>query len=134
MFKFLFKLPVISALVIFSTGYLKAQNLNLIPYPSQVEVLKGNCVLYNSQLFTNNKELSGLLQFFNEEMGLQQKNSQIPKQIIDLKILPSSDVYGSYELETLEKQVAITAPDSAGLFNGLITLLQLYKSANLSNR
>ena len=66
-------------------------------------------------------------------MGLQQKNSQIPKQVIDLKILPSSNVYGSYELVTSEKQVSITAADSAGLFNGLITLLQLYKSANLVN-
>ena len=133
MYKFLFKLPVISALVILSVGYSKAQNLNLIPYPSQVEVLKGNCVLYNSQLFTNNKELSGLLLFFNEEVSPQQKNSKIPKQVIDLKIQPSPDVYGSYELVTSEKQVAITAPDSAGLFNGLITLLQLYKSATLLN-
>ncbi len=33
----------------------------------------------------------------------------------------------------MKRQVAITAPDSAGLFNGLITLLQLYKSANLLN-
>ena len=133
MYKFIFKVFVIMALAIVSAGYLKAQNLNLIPYPSQVEVLKGNCVLNNAQLFTNNKELSGLLQFFNEEMGLQQKNSQIPKQVIDLKIQPSPDVYGSYELVTSEKQVAITAADSAGLFNGLVTLLQLYKSATLLN-
>ena len=133
MYKFLFKFPVISALVILSAGYLKAQNLNLIPYPTRVEVLKGNCVLYNSQLFTNNKELSGLLLFFNGEVSSQQKNTEIPKQVIELKILPSPDVYGSYELVTSEKQVAITAPDSAGLFNGLITLLQLYKSATLSN-
>jgi hexosaminidase len=128
MYKFLFKVHVISALMILSTGYSKAQNLNLIPYPSQVEVLKGNCVLNNSQLFTNNKKLSGLLRYFNEKIGPQQKNSQIPKQVIDLKILPSSYVYGSYELVTFQKQVAITAADSAGLFNGLITLLQLYKS------
>ena len=120
-------------LIILSTGYSKAQNLNLIPYPSQVELLKGNCVLYNSQLYTDNKELSGLLHYFNEEIGLQQKNNHTPKQIIDLKIQPSSNVYGSYELVTFEKKVAITAPDSAGLFNGLITLLQLYKSANLLN-
>ncbi len=133
MCKFLLKLPVISALVILCVGYSKAQNLNLIPYPSRVEVLKGNCVLYNSQLFTNNKQLSGLLHYFNEEIGLQQKNSHIPKQIIDLKIQPSPDVFGSYVLVTSEKQVAITAPDSAGLFNGLITLLQLYKSATLLN-
>ncbi len=128
MYKFLFKLLVISALLILSAGYSKAQNLNLIPYPSQVEVLKGNCVLYNSQLFTNNKELSGLLHFFNEEMGLQQKNSHIPKQVIDLKILPSSDVYGSYELVTSEKQVAITAAGFCRIVQWpdyLVTALQI---------
>jgi hexosaminidase len=131
--KFLFKVFVISAFVILSTGYLKAQNLNLIPYPSQVEILKGTCMLNNAPLYTNNKALSGILYFFNEEMGLQQKNNHIPKQVVELKILPSPDVYGSYELITFEKKVAITAADSAGLFNGLITLFQLYKSATLSN-
>ena len=79
--KFLFRLIVISALVIFSAGYSKAQNLNLIPYPSQVEVLKGNCVLNNSPLFTNNKGLSGLLHYFNEEMGLQQNEQSYPKSV-----------------------------------------------------
>jgi hexosaminidase len=133
MYKFSFRVIIISALMILSIGYSKAQNLNLIPYPSQVEVLKGECVLNNSQLFTNNKELSGLLHYFNEEIDLQPKNSHIPKQLIDLKIQPSSDVYGSYELVTFEKRVAITAPDSTGLFNGLVTLLQLYKSATLIN-
>jgi len=95
--KFLSKVHVLSVLMILVTGYLKAQNLNLIPYPSQVEVLKGTCVLNNSRLYTNNKALSGILHFFNEEIGPQQNKSQISKQIIDLKILPSPDVYGSYE-------------------------------------
>ncbi len=131
--KFLSKVYVIAALMISAAGYSRAQSINLIPYPSQVEVLKGNCVLYNSPLFVNNRGLSGLLTFFNEEMGLQEKNSHIPRQVIDLKILPSSNVYGSYTLETFEKQMAITASDSAGLFNGLMTLLQLYKSATLLN-
>ena len=131
--KFLIKVRIIAACMVLSTGHSKAQSHNLIPYPNRVEVLKGNCVLNNAQLFTNNKELSGLLLFFNEEMRPQQKNSHIPKQVIDLKIQPSSDVYGSYELVTSEKHVSITASDTAGLFNGLITLLQLYKSATLLN-
>ncbi len=57
----------------------------------------------------------------------QQKNSHIPKQVIDLKILPSSDVYGSYELITFEKQVSITAPDSADC---LMVLLPCYSFTN----
>jgi hexosaminidase len=131
--KFLFKVFVIAALMISGAGHSNAQNINLIPYPSQLEVLKGNCVLYNSPLFTNNKELSGLLQFFNEEMSPLQKSSHIPKQVIDLKILPSPEDYGSYELVTFENKVTLSAPDSAGLFNGLVTLLQLYKAAKLLN-
>jgi len=129
---FLVKVHIISAFLILSTGYSKAQSLNLIPYPSDIEIMNRNSVLYNAELFTNNKELSGLLLYFNKEIG-QQKNSAVHKQVIDLKIEPSTDVYGSYKLETLAEQVSITAPDSAGLFNGLVTLLQLYKSANLSN-
>jgi hexosaminidase len=64
---------------------------------------------------------------------LYQKNRHIPKQVVELRILPSQDVFGSYALETFEKKVTITAPDSAGLFNGLVTLLQLYQSGSLSN-
>ena len=131
--KFLFKVPVISVLMLLSAGYSKAQNLNLIPYPSQVEILKGTCVLNNALLYTNNKALSGILNFQKEEMGREKTHKKIPKQVIDLKIRPSSDVYGSYELETFEMKVAITAPDSAGLFNGLMTMLQLYRSASRLN-
>ncbi|HEX3766776.1 MAG TPA: beta-N-acetylhexosaminidase [Puia sp.] len=130
--QFLCKVFVIATLILSGALYSKAQNLNLIPYPAKVEVLKGNCVLNYAQLYTNDKEHSGLLYFFNEEMGLRQ-NSQIPKQIVDLKIQPASDMYGSYELVSSEKKVSITASDTAGLFNGLVTLLQLYKSASVQN-
>ncbi len=77
--KFLFKVFVTMAFVITCAGYSKAQNLNLIPYPSQVEVLKGNCVLNNSPLFINNKELFGLPQFFNEENRTANKKQPDPK-------------------------------------------------------
>ena len=123
--KFLFKAFFIATLMISGAGYSKAQNLNLIPYPSQVEVLKGTCVLNNALIYTNNKALSGILHFQNEQMEPRKKNSKIPKQVIDLKILPSSDVYGSYELVTFEKKVSITASDTVGLFNGIVTLIQL---------
>jgi hexosaminidase len=129
---FRFRVYVIAAFILSGTGYSQAQNLNLIPYPSQVEVLKGNCVLNNSPLSANNKELSGLVVFFNEEMGVN-KNNQTPRQLIDLKIVSSPNIYGSYELVTSDKQVNITASDTAGLFNGLVTLLQLYKSASVQN-
>ncbi|HET6999933.1 MAG TPA: beta-N-acetylhexosaminidase [Puia sp.] len=127
------KVLIISAFVVFSTGYLKAQNLNLIPYPSQVQILKGTCVLNNALLYTNNKGLSGILHYQNDQMGSQEKNK--PRQLVELKIQPSPAVYGSYELITSEKGVAITASDTAGLFNGVVTLIQLiqtYDSANQS--
>lgn len=129
----MFKICIISLTLSVSAGFSKAQNLNLIPYPSQVGILKGNCVLYSRQLYTNNKQLSVLLQHFNEEISSQVKTPKSPKQFIDLKLGASTGVYGSYELITYEKHVAIRASDSGGLFNGLTTLLQLYKSAKVVN-
>ena len=90
-------------------------------------------MLYNTQLYTNNKQLSVLLRNFNEEIGFKLKTAKSQKQFIDLKLGASTGVYGSYELITYEKHVAIKASDSAGLFNGLTTLLQLYKSAKVVN-
>jgi hexosaminidase len=127
------KVCMISLLIIFNTALTKAQDLKLIPYPNQVKVLKGNCTLYYSPLYTNNKKLSVLLSHFNEEIDRPEKNDKTPKQLIGLKIVPSSSIYGSYELITYEKHVAIQAPDSSGLFNGLTTLLQLYKSSSVVN-
>ncbi len=51
MYKILFKVTVFSVLMILGAGYSKAQNLNLIPYPSQVEVMKGSCVLIQCAAF-----------------------------------------------------------------------------------
>ena len=129
---FLSKTYIITAVMILTAFYSYAQGLNIIPYPSQVEIKKGYCILYNAKLFPNNSALTGLLQYFNENIGMRPKYSDIPKQVIELNIQASQGVYGSYELATLENRVAITAPDSAGLFNGLVTLLQLYRSATLS--
>ena len=131
--KTMLKVYIVSLLIVCSAVSSRAQSLNLIPYPSQVKALKGNAMLYNSQLYTKNGQLSALLQYFNEQTGKGKKNGSTPKQFVDLKIAPSSDVPGSYELITYKTYVAIQAPDSAGLFNGLTTLLQLYKSATVVN-
>jgi len=132
--KFLLKVYVIAALILSGTGYSQAQNLNLIPYPSHVEILKGTCVLKNALIYTNNKALSGILHFQNEQMEPRKKNSRTPMQLVDLKILPSANVYGSYELVTSENKVSITASDTVGLYNGIVTLIQLIQlnSARLS--
>ncbi len=130
MYKILHKVHVISALMTLSAGYSKAQNLNLIPYPSQVEILKGTCVLNNALLYTNNKALSDLLHFQKEEILPEKIHSRIPKQLVDLKIQSSANAYGSYELVTSENKVSITAADTAGLFNGIVTLIQLIQLYN----
>jgi len=133
MCKSYFKACIILLTLSVSAGFSKAQNLNLLPYPSQVRILKGNCVLYNTQLYTKNKQLSVLLRHFNEEIGFKAKTAKSQKQSIDLKLGASTGIYGSYELITYDKHVAIRASDSVGLFNGLTTLLQLYKSAKVVN-
>jgi hexosaminidase len=128
-----FKAWLIFAFILLRAIHSDAQNLNLIPYPKQVQILKGNCVVYNTALYTNNKRLSALILYFNEQISPDAKNSRKPKQYIDLKVIPSLGGHGSYILTTFQKQVTIKAPDSSGLFNGLTTLLQLYRSARIVN-
>ena len=128
-----FKICIVSLVLVASAKFSNAQNLGLIPYPNQVQVLKGNCVLNKLPLYTNTKKLAVLLRYFNEETGFHSKNTGSPKQLIELKLVAAPGIYGAYELITYQKKIAISAADSVGLFNGLTTLLQLYRSAKTAH-
>src|SRR5215467_1939324 len=104
----LFKIHIVATLLLIA-GSIKSQSLNLIPYPVHVEIKKGTCELNNTSLVIDNQGLSGLLGFFNDEIISQLKSDKISKQFVDLKIQPSANAYGAYQLITFEKGVSITA-------------------------
>jgi len=107
---------------------LHAQEINIIPQPSSLAIAKGyRSVPKNVRLSAagHNKTLK----FFNDWMASGKKRQT---QIIDLKISGKAATQGSYRLNTTGKQICITATDTAGLFNGLMSLLQLCKTAQTS--
>lgn len=119
--------------MILAKGTLHAHQLNLIPYPASVRVLKGHCTVNNSPLRVNDPRLAPILNYFNEEMGPSKEISIRPMQLVKLYIVLSSSTYGSYTLKTFREQLIIEAADIAGLFNGLVTLAQLYRSGKVIN-
>jgi hypothetical protein len=96
-------------IMILAAGTLRAQQLNLIPYPASVKVLKGRCILNNTPLRINDPQLSYLLHYFNQETGLSKKNSIGRMQLVTMKIVQSPGTNGGYTLKTLPKQLIIEA-------------------------
>jgi hexosaminidase len=128
-----FNTSIVCLVMILAAGTSRAQPLNLIPYPASVKVLKGRCILKNTPLRINDPQLSHLLHYFNQETGLSKKNPTRRMQLITMKIVRSSLTYGGYTLKTLQNQLTIEAGDTTGLFNGLVTLSQLYRTSKVFN-
>jgi hexosaminidase len=108
-------------------NFSNAQNLNLIPYPQQVTLLKTTLWIKPGSLFyTSNSRYKNDVVYLNSQLGLTGKGRQ------EIKILINTDVDGSgaYRLSTASNKITITAADRAGVFNGIITLLQLCRGAN----
>lgn len=114
------------ALALFGT-VLNAQSLNLIPYPQKVVDLHSSLKLKKGSLFyTSNTSYKDELSYLNSQLGSAGKNKQLIAIIVDASIGKS----GSYRLTTAANKISITGANKAGVFNGLITFLQLYRSSN----
>lgn len=113
------------AIVLFST-MLNAQSLNLIPYPQKISEFNSSLKLKKGLgFYTSNSHYQDDVTYLNAELGLAGKKGQL------LKIVVNSSVGkpGAYKLSTGANQLSITAADQAGVFNGVITLIQIYRSA-----
>src|ERR1700754_3263905 len=110
-----------------------AQQVNIIPYPSEVDMLQGHLLINkNTRFYTVKNRFANMLSYFNGEFGDKKKGKPGKKQLISIAINPGDRKPGSYTLNITPKTIAISAVDSTGIFNGMITLLQLSKSAKSS--
>ncbi|HVU58678.1 MAG TPA: beta-N-acetylhexosaminidase [Puia sp.] len=105
--------------------HVPAQDIKVIPYPSSVSVQKGSISIPENVVFRSTN-FSSLLSYFNT--ALSPGNKSRPQRDIDLSIT-GNGVPGSYRLSTLDKTINISGTDTAGVMNGLVTLLQLCKTA-----
>jgi len=116
-------------LVLFSLfcSALNAQVLNLIPYPKQVSVEQGSLKLKkNTWFYNSNPAYKQAISFLNSQLGSTGKNRQAVQITLDRTIGPS----GSYRLGTEGKEIRISGSDGAGVFNGIVTLVQLIRSGS----
>lgn len=120
---------VLSALMM-ACFTVKAQQLNIIPQPSAVKVINGTRTIpQNIKLVTADGGHRRLLKFFNQWVSASATRQ---RQYIDLDISGGPAGPGSYRLSTSGKRIGITAADTDGLFNGVISLLQLCKTSKVS--
>ncbi|MDB5150785.1 MAG: hexosaminidase [Mucilaginibacter sp.] len=111
-------------------GLLYAQDLNLIPYPKQVKLLRYNLLLAkHCRFYTNNSRFKYAVDYLNGELAFQDKYTRAPLQKVLINRDTTRGISGAYTLNISGGVISIQAPDSAGVFNGIVTLLQLYRSA-----
>ncbi|WPU96369.1 beta-N-acetylhexosaminidase [Mucilaginibacter sabulilitoris] len=116
-------------LLLLCSSVLNAQNLKLIPYPSNVKMAGSRLAMARgSGFYTDNPRFKYAVNYLNEEIGSPHKTAA-RKQKITIAITPGLSKPGAYRLSTVGKVISIKSSDSAGVFNGVITLLQLYQSA-----
>jgi hexosaminidase len=107
-----------------------AQNLNLIPYPQEVRKLSSPLKIKNGSLFfTHNNRFKEDIDYLNGQLNLKGSG----RQEISILINASVGKLGAYLLSTASEKITITAADQAGVFNGVATLLQLYRSSKTTN-
>jgi hexosaminidase len=120
MFKY-FILPLICSVTL-----CQAQVLKVIPYPQKVIELQGYHSFNNSGFYTKNISLSPTLGFINQQLSRDGISTGKKQEQINIKI-GEVNGYGaeSYQLTITPQRISIIAPDTAGIKNGLVTLLQI---------
>ncbi|WDF80549.1 beta-N-acetylhexosaminidase [Mucilaginibacter sp. KACC 22773] len=125
-YKFLIALLLIS-------GYLKAQNLKIIPQPRSVVSGSGQISINNhSTISLSDTSLTTLAIYFQKELfkvkGLSPAiNNGDLKSTVKLVLTNTNQTIGAYALKITPGQITISSSNKEGVFYGLISLLQLIK-------
>lgn len=113
-----------------------AQNISIIPAPSQVKTGNGLYVLTAETTISGKGEANKIAAFLSSKLkpatGLTFRVAESSPTGIQLVLNPKADAQlgkEGYSLTTAQDKVVIQANDGAGLFYGAQTLLQLLPSA-----
>ena len=101
---------------------------NLVPLPQQMQAKEGSFALNSNVSITGNAEfeISFLKEKLSKAAGIELKIGEKGKKNIDIQVDPSVQVKKEgYKLNVTPDNISIVAPDNAGAFYGVQTLLQL---------
>ncbi len=126
-------------LIFFFPGYLAAQSVNIIPWPQSLKKTDGQFVLNGNTIIGMNSN-SLLPQAYYLQTELQKADSLLVavdpnevKALIDLQLVKNSLPTGSYTLNIHSNLIVITSADNEGVFNGIVSLLQLIRNQPRGN-
>jgi len=115
-------------------GKIQAQTVNVIPYPQSVVKSDGQFALNNNSLIgMNDFSLQPQVNYLQSQLK-KSANLNIAvdqdenKATVDLQLIHKTQPEGSYTLAITSQKIIITASDNAGIFYGLVSLVQLVKS------
>ncbi|MDN3584840.1 beta-N-acetylhexosaminidase [Mucilaginibacter flavus] len=126
------KFRFLAVLLLFS-GYLKAQNLNIIPQPRSVVNGTGQFNFNNhATVGVSDTSLSSLAVYFQKEI-LKAKGLSVAVvnsdsvSVIKLQLVKAQQINGAYSLKIAPDRIIVSSSNKEGIFYGLISLLQIVK-------
>ena len=126
------KFKLLTAFLLFS-GYIQAQNLNIIPQPKLVDSKTGQFNFNtHSTISVSDTSLTSLATYFQKEV-IKAKGFSLAttynkaEASINLVLTNSTQATGSYNLVITPEHITISSANKDGVFYGLVSLLQLIK-------
>ncbi|WP_211710166.1 beta-N-acetylhexosaminidase [Mucilaginibacter xinganensis] len=125
---------LVSVLFLLFPFCLSAQNISIIPQPRSIVKTNGRFELNNRTIIgMNNASL--LKQAYYLKSELEKANGiavtvdkDEVKALIDLQLVSADELPGSYHLTIESNKITITSAGNEGVFNGVVSLLQLIRT------
>jgi hexosaminidase len=127
------KFKLLAVFLLFS-GYIQAQNLNIIPQPKLVSDKAGQFNFNNhATIAVSDTSLIVLASYFQKEVSkakgfMPAVADNKAKAAIDLVLTNTAQSTGSYNLIISPEHITVSSSNKEGIFYGLISLLQLIKN------
>ncbi|MBC7629472.1 beta-N-acetylhexosaminidase, partial [Ferruginibacter sp.] len=138
------KLFCILAFFIISIISFAQNQINIVPYPNDVKLGKGNFELTSATNIVYGKGAEKLANYFKDQVknvtGLSlktevftNKKTILNKNTIQFFLREGASSKSGYSLQISNSEIILEAGESSSLFNGVQTLLQLLAVKNISN-
>lgn len=126
------KFKIILVFILFS-GYVRAQNVNIIPQPKSVVNGTGQFTFSNhSTVGVNDASLLPIARYFQKQVSLLAGftlavDNKDAGSVIHLLLTNGDPTAGAYSLKIVANEITISSSNRDGVFYGMISLLQMIK-------
>ncbi|WP_431200307.1 glycoside hydrolase family 20 zincin-like fold domain-containing protein [Mucilaginibacter sp. P19] len=126
------KFKIVLVFILFS-GYVRAQNVNIIPQPKSVVNGTGQFTFSNhSTVGVNDASLLPIARYFQKQVSQSAGftlavDNKDAGSVIHLLLTNGDPAAGAYSLKIVANEITISSSNRDGVFYGMISLLQMIK-------